>query len=87
MFAAVGFSGVADHFIAVSIIEVHVDVRHRFASWVQESLEQEVVFDWVEVGDLEAICNRATCRGSSTGSNSDSVVAGVTDQVPSNQKV
>ena len=52
MFTAVGFGGVANHFVPVTVVEVHVDIRHRFSARVQETFKKQVVFDRVEICDL-----------------------------------
>ncbi len=53
--AAVLLGDVIDHALAAGDGEVDVHVRHRLAVGVEEALEQQVVADRVEVGDLEAV--------------------------------
>ena len=43
------------------VFEVHVDIRHGNTVRVQETLEQELVSDGVQIGDLEAVGNYGTC--------------------------
>ena len=52
VFSTVGLGCVADHFVPITVVEIHVDVGHGLSARVQESLEQKIVFDWIQVGDL-----------------------------------
>src|SRR5262249_44658308 len=53
--AAVLLGTVIDHALTSVDREIDVHVRHRFAARVEEPLEEEVVLDRVDVGDLEAV--------------------------------
>ncbi len=53
--AAVLLGDVVDDAVASLDGEVDVHVRHRLAARVQEPLEEQVVLDRVDVGDLEAV--------------------------------
>ena len=64
--AAVLLGHVVDHALAAGDGEVDVDVGHLLAARVQEPLEQQVVADRVEVGDLEAVGDER-CRRPSRG--------------------
>ena len=48
---------VLDDPIAAFVVEVHVDIRHRDALGVEETLEQEVVLDGVQVCDAQTVGN------------------------------
>src|SRR5262249_21389409 len=53
--AAVLLGDVVDDAVAPGDGEVDVHVRHRLAAGVEEALEEQVVLDRVDVGDLEAV--------------------------------
>jgi len=57
---AVALGRVLDHLGAVTLVEVHIDVGHLLATGIQESLEEQVVPDGVEVHDAEAVTRRNT---------------------------
>ena len=78
---------VADHLLASVHAEVHVDVRHADALWVQEALEDDVVLDGVDPGDAEAVRRQATRRGTPPGPHRDVVLARVLDEVGHDQEV
>ena len=59
---AVLLGHVADHALAAAHGEVDVDVRHRHALGVEEALEQQVVAQRVDVGDLQAVGDDASRR-------------------------
>ncbi len=85
--APVALGGVADHLVAVSRVEVHVDVGHRDTTRVEEPLEQQVVLDRVEIGDPQAVRHRASSSRSSSRPDPDAGIAGVLDQVPRDEEV
>ncbi len=64
--AAVLLAHVVDDAVAAGDGEVDVHVGHRLAAGVEEPLEEKVVADRVEVGDLEASTRRC-CRPPSRG--------------------
>ena len=53
--ATVLLDDVLHHALAAVDREVDIDVWHRLASWVEEALEQQVVTNRINVGDLEAV--------------------------------
>ena len=52
---AVFLRGVADHVRASAFVEIDVDIRHRDAFRIQESLEEQSVFDRIEFGDSQRV--------------------------------
>ena len=75
------------HLFPSGIIEVHVDIGEGDTVGVQETLEQQVVFDGVYVGDTKAIGNGAAgCRTTSRAHN-HAHVAGCLDKVLHNEEV
>ena len=66
MIATVLFRRVSNHFIAISRVEVHVDIWHRSTSGVQESLEQQVVLDRIKICNSQRICNSAASGRTTT---------------------
>ena len=61
---AVLLGHVADHALAAADREVDVDVRHRHALGVEEALEQQVVAQRIDVGDLQRSRRRSSRRPS-----------------------
>ena len=37
------------------VFEIHVDIRHRYTVRIEETLEQELVADWIKVGNSETV--------------------------------
>ena len=56
---AVLLGRVADHLAPVALVEVHVDVGHLLAAGVEETLEQKVVADRVEIDDSAGSTRRS----------------------------
>ena len=69
--AAVLLGDVVDHPLAAVDREVDVDVRHRLAARVQEALEEQVVADRVDVGDLEAVRDERARRRAAARPDAD----------------
>ena len=78
---------VADHALAAAHREVDVDVRHRHALGVEEALEQQVVAERVDVGDLQAVGDDRAGRRAAARADGDPGVLGVLDEVPDDQEV
>ena len=53
------------HASASVVVEVHIDIRERNTVGIQEALEEEVIFNRVDVGDAQAV-SHGTARGRST---------------------
>ena len=84
---AVLLGGVADHLVATTLVEVHVDVGHLDALGIEEALEQQAVAQRIEVGDAQAVRHHRAGRAAAAGPDADAVLARVADQVPHDQEV
>ncbi|CAB4639765.1 unannotated protein [freshwater metagenome] len=87
MISAVFIGRVFDHLIAIARVEVHVDVGHRNTAWIEKPFEQQIVFDWIQIGYLQAVGNGTTCRGTTTRTHPNVLFARISDQVPNNEKI
>ncbi|CAB4568168.1 unannotated protein [freshwater metagenome] len=87
MIAAVFLGGVTNHLVAIARVKVHVDIRHADTRGVQESFEQQVVLEWVEIGNAQAIRHCTPCRRSTTRSYANACLARITNEIPHNEEV
>ena len=78
---------VAHHVGAVALVEVHVDVGHLLAARIEEALEQEVVSDWVEVDDAQAVGHAAPGSRTAARADPDARLPGEADEVPHDEEV
>ena len=85
--AAVFLAHVVDDAVAACDCEVDVHVRHRLAPRVEEPLEEEVVTDRVEVGDLERIRHDAAGGRAASRADADPVPPREADEVGDDQEV
>ena len=85
--AAVTLGGVLDHLVSIARVEVHVDVGHRDTTRVQEAFEQQVVLDRIEIGDAQAVRDRAASGRTATRSDAHASVFRVLDEIPHDQEV
>ena len=80
-------SHIIDHFLPALEAEIHVDIRHGHTLRIQESLEQQIIADGIDVGDVQAVGDDASCGGSSPGAHRNVVFSGVVDEIPDDQEV
>src|SRR5207249_10782297 len=64
---AVALADIIDDAIAITVIEVDVDIRHRDTFPVEETLEDQPVLKRIERGDPQRIGDDAAGRGAPTG--------------------
>ncbi len=87
VFLAVFPRNVFDHLFAPIHAEIHVNIRHAHALWVQKPLEQQIVFDRVDVGDAHAE-RREAARGRTTPrTNGNTFAFRVMNEIPDNQEI
>ena len=84
---AVFLAHILDDPLPAVVAEVHVDIRHADALWVQEALEEQVILDGIDVGDIEAIGDQAARSGAPAGSDGDIVGLGVTDEIGDDEEI
>ena len=61
LFLSVFFLDILEDPVSSVVVEVDVDIGHVDTVRVEESLEEEVVFDRVYVGDLQTVGNGRSC--------------------------
>ncbi|MNM60872.1 hypothetical protein D3C81_721650 [compost metagenome] len=84
---AVGLGHVVDHPVTAVHAEVDVEVGHGNTFRVEEALEQQVVGQRVEVGDLQHIGHQRTGTRTPPRANRHAVVLGPLDEVHNDQEV
>src|ERR687888_423692 len=67
--------------------EVDVHVGHRLAAGVEEALEQQVVLDRIDVGDLEAVGDERAGGAAAPWADADALPFRERDEVPDDQEV
>ena len=78
---------VVDDAVPVGLAEIDVEVGHGHPLGVQETLEQQVVLQRVEVGDLERIGHQRTGARAAPRPYRAAVVLGPLDEVAHNEEV
>ena len=84
---AVLLAHVVDDALASLHCEVDVGVGKLLAARVEEALEQEVVADRVDVGDLEAVGDERAGGGAAARADADPVPLRERDEVPDDEEV
>ena len=75
MVLAVHVLDVVDHLFAATLLEVDVDIGHLHALGVQEPLEQQAVFQRVEVGDAHGVRHDGASRRPAARTHADALAA------------
>ena len=78
---------VLDDFASALESEVHVDIGHGNTLRIEESLKEQIVFDGINVRDVQAVSGDTSRRASSSGPDHDVVLPGEIDVVPNDQEV
>ena len=78
---------VVDDAVAVGLAKVDVKVGHRDALGVQKALEQQVVFQRIEVGDFQRIRHQRACARTPARPDRAAVVFRPFDEVAHDQEV
>ena len=77
-----------EHFAASVVVEVGIDIRERNTVRVKESFEKQVVLDWVNLGNSQAIgYNRSGCRTTSRAYHNAKFVTCRVDEILHNKEV
>ena len=78
----------AQKFATAIIIKVGIDIGKRYTVWIQETLKQKVILDWVDFSDAQAICHRrAGSRATSRTNRNAQFVERRVDEVLHNKEV
>ena len=85
--APVLLDDVVHHALAAVHREVDIDIGHGLAARVEESLEQQVVADRIDVGDLEAVGDQRAGGRAAARSDADALALGEPDEVPRDEEV
>ena len=78
---------VVDDTVAIAIVEVDVDVRHRDAFAVEEALEDQPMLDRIERGDAQRVRDDAARGGPAARTHCNTVLARKVDEVADDQEV
>ena len=87
MVGAVVLLHVLYHPVAALVVEVHVNIGHRYALGVEETLEKEVVLERVEIGDSQAVGYARAGGRASSRPDGNPVPAAPVDEVLDYQEV
>ena len=86
-FLAVFLAHIFNHAATVGLAEVDIEVRHGHAFGVQETLEQQRVFQRVKVGNLQRIRHKRSRARTTTRPHRAAVLFCPVDKVLHNQKI
>ena len=84
---AVLIGHVVDDLAAATIVEVHIEVGHGDAVGVEESLENQVVVQRVQLGDAHRVRHHGTCTGTAARTHTNTVALSPVDEVRHDQEV
>ena len=78
---------ILDDFASAFESEVHVYIGHGYSLGIEKPLKEQVIFNGINVRDVQTIRGNASCRASSSGTDHNVVFPGEIDVVPDDQEV
>ena len=78
---------VVDDLTAAVDAEVHVDIGHGDALWIQEALKKQGILDWIDIGDVETVGHNTAGGTTAAGPDRDAVALGIADKVGNDEEV
>ena len=85
--AAVFLRHIVDHPVAPFHAEVDIEVRQGDTLGVEETFEQQVELQRIEIGDLQGIGHQRASAGTTSGADGNAVVLGPLDKVGNDKEV
>ena len=85
LFAAVFANDVIYDLAAALIAEVHVEVGRGHALGVEEALEQQLIFERIDVGDTDGVSDDTAHAAAAPRAHGYALAFGVTDKVPNDE--
>ncbi len=78
---------IIDDFPAAIVGKIRIDIGQTDPVGIEEAFEDEPVLEGIDVGDPEAVSNKAARRRASPRSHLDAPGAGILDEIGDDQKV
>jgi len=85
--AAIFINHVFVNIFAAINAKIHVDIRHAFASRIEETLKNQAVGDGIKVGDAQAVSHETAGGRPSAGSDRYAKLLGVQYKIRNNQEI
>ncbi|KPQ09879.1 MAG: hypothetical protein HLUCCA09_02175 [Rhodobacteraceae bacterium HLUCCA09] len=87
LLAAVAALYIVDHLLPPVHAEVDVEIGHRHPLGVQEALEEQVVTQWIEVGNRQRIGDEAARARAAAGTDGNVAILGPLDEIRHDEEV
>ena len=87
LIVTIGIGHVIDHPVAIGHAEVDVEIRHRHALGVQETLEQQFIAQRIQIGDVQRPGHHRAGAGAAPGTDRDVVVLRPQHKVGNDEEV
>ncbi len=85
--APVALLHIIDHPVAIGLAEIDVEVGHRHPLGIQEPLEQQVVAQRIEAGDLQRISDQRSCARATPGPDRAAIALRPVDEIGNDQEI
>src|SRR6266404_1887826 len=76
-----------DYFAAAPDAEIDVDIGHGHAFRVEESLEEEVVPQRIDIGNTETVSYQRSGRRATAWSDRNAMIFGVANKIPNDKEI
>src|SRR5262245_31303022 len=85
--SAIQIADVIDDVGTPANAEVNINIWHSYAFRVKESLEEQIVLNWINVRDFKTVCDDTSGSRTAAWANRDTVFLRVFNEVPDNEKI
>ena len=79
---------IVQHFSSTAIFEIGIDIRQRYTVRIEETLEQEVILQRVQIGDLQTVgYYRSGCTTTTRAYRHVQFFAGSADEIHNDEEI
>ena len=78
---------IINHPVAIALAEINVEVGHGNPLRIEKALEQQVVLQRIQIGNLEGIGHQGAGTGAAPGPDRTTVLLGPVDEITNDQKI
>ena len=78
---------VFEHFPTPILAEIHIDIGRRDSFWIQKALEDQSVFQRIDIGNSENVSGQGAGSRTAPGAHRNSALFREVNEVPDNQEV
>ena len=87
LFGTVFAADIINHLLSSFEAEVNINIRHGNTFRIQKSFKQQIIFNGINIGNLQAVGNDTSCRRTTSRTYHNTVLLGIVNKVPNDQEI